>query len=301
MNAIGAAPAHVPSVPTSVWPSVVVPEIVGRRGVLGRGAGDDDGGDGGGRIGDAAGVGRGLDDAHGLADVGRGQDVGRRRGARRAVDVGAGGAGVAAALPARRRRDVGGVAHVPVVAVSVSPDLAVPAIVGGAVVSGPPAPVALVLNAATATIGSGEHELRAGGHGGRAFIGGTSGSGIDRDGHTVAREMRAEASPATSGFRKGFFPPHSRDLQVNHGSATSAKLIAMGARLLPAIFLGGAAGGLARAALEQAWPADGHSWPWVTFAVNIAGTALLAYVVARLGGDAPSTSARCSASACAAR
>jgi CrcB protein len=47
-------------------------------------------------------------------------------------------------------------------------------------------------------------------------------------------------------------------------------------RFLPAIFLGGLAGGLARAALEQAWPADGHSWPWVTFAVNLAGTAILA-------------------------
>ena len=47
-------------------------------------------------------------------------------------------------------------------------------------------------------------------------------------------------------------------------------------RLLPAIFLGGAAGGLARAALEQAWPARGHGWPWVTFAVNIAGTVVLA-------------------------
>jgi len=50
----------------------------------------------------------------------------------------------------------------------------------------------------------------------------------------------------------------------------------MHARLLPAIFLGGAAGGLSRAALEQAWPANGHSWPWVTFAVNIAGTVVLA-------------------------
>jgi CrcB protein len=50
----------------------------------------------------------------------------------------------------------------------------------------------------------------------------------------------------------------------------------MRARLLPAIFLGGAAGGLARSALEREWPADGHSWPWVTFAVNIAGTAILA-------------------------
>jgi len=54
----------------------------------------------------------------------------------------------------------------------------------------------------------------------------------------------------------------------------------MRARVLPAIFLGGAAGGLARSALEQTWPADGHSWPWVTFAVNIAGTALLASLFA---------------------
>jgi CrcB protein len=54
----------------------------------------------------------------------------------------------------------------------------------------------------------------------------------------------------------------------------------MRARLLPAIFLGGAVGGLARAALEQAWPASGHGWPWVTFAVNIAGTALLASLFA---------------------
>jgi len=46
--------------------------------------------------------------------------------------------------------------------------------------------------------------------------------------------------------------------------------------ILIAIFLGGAVGGVARSALEQAWPASGHGWPWVTFAVNIAGTALLA-------------------------
>ena len=54
----------------------------------------------------------------------------------------------------------------------------------------------------------------------------------------------------------------------------------MNLRLLPAIFLGGGAGGLARAALEQAWPATGHGWPWVTFAVNIAGTAVLAALFA---------------------
>ena len=35
-------------------------------------------------------------------------------------------------------------------------------------------------------------------------------------------------------------------------------------------------------AWSRAAPADGRSWPWVTFAVNIAGTTLLAYVVTRL-------------------
>ena len=53
----------------------------------------------------------------------------------------------------------------------------------------------------------------------------------------------------------------------------------MGVRLLAAIFAGGAAGGVARAALERHSPSDGHSWPWVTFGVNLAGTALLAYVI----------------------
>jgi CrcB protein len=53
-------------------------------------------------------------------------------------------------------------------------------------------------------------------------------------------------------------------------------------RLLAAIFLGGVAGGVIRALLERTWPSDGRSWPWVTFAVNMAGTAVLAYVVARL-------------------
>jgi CrcB protein len=56
----------------------------------------------------------------------------------------------------------------------------------------------------------------------------------------------------------------------------------MRGRLLLAIFAGGAAGGLARAALVQAWPASGHGWPWVTFLVNIAGTALLGYVSTHL-------------------
>lgn len=53
-------------------------------------------------------------------------------------------------------------------------------------------------------------------------------------------------------------------------------------RLLLAIFAGGALGALARAAVETAFPATAHGWPWATFAVNIAGAGLLAYVVTRL-------------------
>ena len=61
------------------------------------------------------------------------------------------------------------------------------------------------------------------------------------------------------------------------------------ARLFLAIFLGGAAGGLARAALERGWPSDGHGWPWVTFAVNVAGTAVLAVVLGHLDVRRPAT------------
>jgi len=48
-------------------------------------------------------------------------------------------------------------------------------------------------------------------------------------------------------------------------------------RLLLAIFVGGMAGALVRAGLEQAFPASGDGWPWATFCVNIAGTLVLAY------------------------
>lgn len=48
-------------------------------------------------------------------------------------------------------------------------------------------------------------------------------------------------------------------------------------RELGAIFIGGALGALLRAGLTEAFPAGGAEWPWVTFAVNIAGAALLGY------------------------
>ncbi len=48
---------------------------------------------------------------------------------------------------------------------------------------------------------------------------------------------------------------------------------------LGVIFLGGAAGALARVGLTQLFPAaDGH-WPWAVFAINLAGAFLLGYIV----------------------
>jgi CrcB protein len=51
------------------------------------------------------------------------------------------------------------------------------------------------------------------------------------------------------------------------------------ASLIVVVALGGAAGTLLRAALADAHPAHGGAWPWTTFAVNLAGAALLGVVV----------------------
>ena len=53
-------------------------------------------------------------------------------------------------------------------------------------------------------------------------------------------------------------------------------------RELAAIFAGGAMGAVARAALATASPAGAGRWPWVTFAVNVAGAFLLGYFATRL-------------------
>ena len=53
-------------------------------------------------------------------------------------------------------------------------------------------------------------------------------------------------------------------------------------RELGAVFAGGVLGTLARAGLVEAWPPHAGQWPWVTFAVNVAGTFMLGYFVTRL-------------------
>jgi fluoride exporter len=64
------------------------------------------------------------------------------------------------------------------------------------------------------------------------------------------------------------------------------------ARELAAIFVGGALGAATRTALVEAAPTKPGSWPWTTFAVNVAGSLLLGYLVCRLQERLPVTAYR---------
>ena len=63
------------------------------------------------------------------------------------------------------------------------------------------------------------------------------------------------------------------------------------AGLYAAVFAGGVVGALARTGLERLLPA-GHGWPWATFAVNVAGAALLGWLLTRLQERLPPTTFR---------
>jgi CrcB protein len=63
-------------------------------------------------------------------------------------------------------------------------------------------------------------------------------------------------------------------------------------REIAAIFAGGAAGTLLRAALAEAFPHPPDAWPWPTFGVNIAAAFLLGYFVTRLQERLPLSSYR---------
>jgi fluoride exporter len=53
-------------------------------------------------------------------------------------------------------------------------------------------------------------------------------------------------------------------------------------RKLAAIYAGGVVGALIRVGLAEAWPPAAGTWPWPTFAVNLAGALLLGYFFALL-------------------
>jgi fluoride exporter len=63
-------------------------------------------------------------------------------------------------------------------------------------------------------------------------------------------------------------------------------------REIAAIFAGGALGTLLRAALADAFPHPATSWPWPTFAVNMAAAFLLGYFITRLQERLPLSSYR---------
>jgi len=61
---------------------------------------------------------------------------------------------------------------------------------------------------------------------------------------------------------------------------------------LAAIAAGGAIGALARVGLSQAFPAAPGSWPWTTFAINLAGAFMLGLFVTRLQERLPLSTLR---------
>jgi CrcB protein len=61
---------------------------------------------------------------------------------------------------------------------------------------------------------------------------------------------------------------------------------------LLAIACGGALGALARVGLAQAFPSAAGSWPWATFAVNMAGALMIGYFVTRLQERLPVSTLR---------
>jgi len=63
-------------------------------------------------------------------------------------------------------------------------------------------------------------------------------------------------------------------------------------RELLAIFAGGSAGAVARALVGEALPHDPGTWPWATFAVNVAGAFILGWLITRLQERTPPSAYR---------
>lgn len=63
-------------------------------------------------------------------------------------------------------------------------------------------------------------------------------------------------------------------------------------RELAAIFAGGFVGTVARAWIADAWAHDPASWPWATFAVNVAGAALVGWLATRFAERLPPSAYR---------
>jgi len=87
-------------------------------------------------------------------------------------------------------------------------------------------------------------------------------------------------------------PASSRASATPSARSSRPALPRMDRRELGAIFAGGALGTLARAGLAEEFPHSATSWPWPTFAVNIAAAFLLGYFATRLQERLPLSSYR---------
>lgn len=74
-------------------------------------------------------------------------------------------------------------------------------------------------------------------------------------------------------------------------TTTSVRLVPRADELL-AVFLGGAAGALLRAGLDEALPHGPTGWPWGTFIPNLAGTAILAWLFFHVHHGLPANARR---------
>jgi CrcB protein len=97
-----------------------------------------------------------------------------------------------------------------------------------------------------------------------------------------AASSAISVSGLAGGGAAGAPPPASRRLVLPRADG----------RTIAAIFVGGALGTLARAALAEAFPQSATSWPWPTFAVNVVAAFLLGYFVTRLQERLPLSSYR---------
>ena len=95
-----------------------------------------------------------------------------------------------------------------------------------------------------------------------------------------AASSAVSASGLADGAAAGAPPPAARRLVLPRADG----------RTIAAIFVGGALGTLARAALANAFPHSATSWPWPTFAVNVVAAFLLGYFVTRLQERLPLSS-----------
>jgi CrcB protein len=95
-----------------------------------------------------------------------------------------------------------------------------------------------------------------------------------------AASSAVSASGLADGAVSGAPPPAARRLVLPRADG----------RTIAAIFVGGALGTLARAALAAAFPHSATSWPWPTFAVNVVAAFLLGYFVTRLQERLPLSS-----------